>query len=101
MFGTNLWKMNLDVSWTVSATECPREPKFPILKNDIPAGQKATYVKVVVDIRPNKAEIKLSRLVVGGDKVEYPFEVSTSTASLETVKKYSSTPFYQQKEKNS
>jgi hypothetical protein len=44
------------------------------------------YAKVVVDVRPHKEEKERCRLVVGGDQIEYPYEVTTRTASIETAK---------------
>jgi hypothetical protein len=52
----------------------------------IPSGRKATYLRVVVAMRPEKANPRRVRWTVGGDKVEYPFDVSTKTADLTTAK---------------
>ena len=62
------------------------ETMRPIKRSKMPKGRKATYAKVVVNICPQKQEVKQSRLVVGGDKIDYPLDVSTKTVELETTK---------------
>ena len=52
----------------------------------IPRDRKVTYMKCVVDLRPQKQEVERTRLVLGGDKVDYPFNVSTNTTDLDTTK---------------
>ena len=57
-----------------------------IPKSKVPKDRKVTYVRVVVADRPRKAEPRRVRLTVGGDKVDYPGEVSTKTSDLITAK---------------
>ena len=45
-----------------------------------------TYFRLVTADRPFKAETKRCRGTVGGDKINYPFEVNSKTAELPTVK---------------
>ncbi|KAI2506705.1 Reverse transcriptase (RNA-dependent DNA polymerase) [Fragilaria crotonensis] len=52
----------------------------------IPADRKATYLRVVVASRPEKVNPRRVRWTVGGDKVDYPYDVSTKTADLTTAK---------------
>jgi hypothetical protein len=52
----------------------------------MPAGRKATYLRLVVSDRPQKAQPRRVRFTVGGDRIDYPGEVSTKTASLATAK---------------
>ena len=52
----------------------------------VPQGRKVTYVRVVSAMRPEKANPYRVRWTVGGDKVDYPFDVSTKTADLTTAK---------------
>jgi hypothetical protein len=52
----------------------------------IPAGQKATYFRIVVDIRPQKAEPHRVRFTVGGNLIKYLGNVSTPTADMTTAK---------------
>ncbi|KAI2502091.1 Reverse transcriptase (RNA-dependent DNA polymerase) [Fragilaria crotonensis] len=52
----------------------------------MPAGRKATYLRVVSALRPEKANPYRIRWTVGGDKVDHPFDVSTKTADLTTAK---------------
>lgn len=59
---------------------------FFIHPSAIPNGRKATYLRVVSAVRPEKANPYRVRWTVGGDKVEYPFDVSTKTADLTTAK---------------
>ena len=51
-----------------------------------PAHKKATYCRVVVTDRPQKAVKKRVRLTVGGDRIVYNGNLSIPTAELTTVK---------------
>ena len=64
------------------------ETLFPIEFKDLPKGRTAAYAKIVVDIRPQKKETHRARLVVGGDRVDYPYEKSTRTVDLDTTKMF-------------
>jgi hypothetical protein len=57
-----------------------------IKKADVPADRAPTYGRIVVSVRPQKAEKYRTRLTVGGNLINYPFEVSTPTADLTTAK---------------
>ena len=46
----------------------------------------ATYGKIVCEYKPHKFEKNRSRLVVGGDKIDYLFELSTPTADITAFK---------------
>ena len=59
---------------------------FFIHPSQIPKGRKVTYLRVVSAFRPEKAQPFRIRWTVGGDKVDYPFDVSTKTADLTTAK---------------
>ena len=59
---------------------------FPVHKNMIPRDRKVTYMKCVVDLRPQKQEVERTRIVLGGDRVDYPFNVTTNTTDLDTTK---------------
>ena len=52
----------------------------------LPEGRRATYVNIVVDIRPQKSEPHRVRMTVGGNLIDYPYEVSTPTADMTTAK---------------
>jgi hypothetical protein len=54
--------------------------------SDIPAGRKATYLRNVVADRPQKAQTRRVRWTVGGDRIQYPGDVSTKCAGLATAK---------------
>ena len=45
-----------------------------------------TYGQFVCDVRPTKAEPNRTRLVVGGDRINYPGDVGTPTADMLLVK---------------
>ena len=45
-----------------------------------------TYARIVVDYRPQKAEPHRTRITVGGDRINYPYKVTTETAELTTHK---------------
>ena len=53
---------------------------------DIPKGRKATYLRVVSAMRPEKENPRRVRWTVGGDRIDYPDDVSTKTADLTTAK---------------
>ena len=62
------------------------ETMAPIKYHNIPTDRKAVYCKNAVDIRLEKAETHRSRLVVGGDQIEYPDEVYTPTTDMAATK---------------
>ena len=47
-----------------------KETMFPIKLENIPKNRKVTYAKVVVDVRPNKAETHRCRTTVKGDQID-------------------------------
>ena len=57
-----------------------------IKRDEMPNNRTATYGKVVCKYKPHKFEKNRARLVVGGDKVDYPFEVSTPTSDITSLK---------------
>jgi hypothetical protein len=57
-----------------------------IKRSQVLRGKKVTYARTVVAIRTEKAEQKRVRITVGGDRLDYPGETSTDTASLDTTK---------------
>ena len=59
---------------------------FFIKHSDIPKGRKPTYLRVVAAYRPEKDNPHRVRWTVGGDRVDYPGDVSTKTAALTTAK---------------
>jgi hypothetical protein len=54
--------------------------------SQLPAGRKATYLRVVADYRPQKADPYRVRWTVGGDKIDYPGVVATPTADMQVAK---------------
>ena len=57
-----------------------------IKKHEVPGGGRATYTRIAVDYQPQKSDPNRVRLTVGGDRVDYPWDVSTPTADLITTK---------------
>ena len=55
------------------------------IKN-IPRDRTVTYVRIVIDYRPQKADPNRVRLTAGGNLIEYPYELTTRTADLTTAK---------------
>jgi hypothetical protein len=53
---------------------------------DLPAGRKATYLRIVAAIKMHKVETHRIRFTVGGGRIDYKGKVSTPTATLETIK---------------
>lgn len=59
---------------------------FFIRKDEVPSNKTVTYARFVCDIRPQKEEQERVRMTVGGDRIEYPHDVSTKTADIVTAK---------------
>ncbi len=61
---------------------------FFIHKHEIPASRlkDITYGRIVVNYRPQKTEKERTRLTVGGNLIDYPWDVTTPTADLTTAK---------------
>jgi hypothetical protein len=57
-----------------------------IAHDALPPGRQATYLRIVAEERPLKAETRRIRFTVGGNRIDYPGKVSTPTADLTTVK---------------
>ena len=57
-------------------------------KGDVPAErfQDCTYVRIVCNERPEKADPNRVRITVGGNQINYPGDCGTPTADLLTVK---------------
>ena len=51
-----------------------------------PKDRRATYLRVVIDYRPQKDETHRVRFTVGGDRIDYKGNVSTPAAELPSVK---------------
>ena len=54
--------------------------------SDKPIDRKATYLKIVAELKPHKAEKHRVRFTVGGNRIDYPGIVTTSTTKMQTVK---------------
>ena len=52
----------------------------------IPNDRTVTYARIVVDYRPQKEDPNRVRITVGGNLIDYPYELSTRTADLTTTK---------------
>ena len=61
---------------------------FFIHKSDIPEDRRKdiTYGRIVVVLRPQKKEQARTRLTVGGNLIDYQWEVATPTSDLTTAK---------------
>jgi len=57
-----------------------------IARSKLPKHKKATYLRVVSNYRPSKADPYRVRWTVGGNKIEYAGDTSTPTANLTTAK---------------
>ena len=64
------------------------------------AGRTVTYGRIVEKIRPKKAETHRTRLTVGGNLINFPSYVTTTTSDLITAKLIFNIVF-QQKMQNS
>ena len=52
----------------------------------IPSDRVVTYARIVVDYRPQKEDPNRVRITVGGNLINYPFELTTRTADITTSK---------------
>jgi hypothetical protein len=57
-----------------------------ITKQQVPTNRTVTYGRICASIRPQKQETHRTRLTIGGDRLDYPGNVSTPTAGLTTAK---------------
>eukprot|EP00532_Pseudo-nitzschia_australis_P003111 CAMPEP_0168188018 /NCGR_PEP_ID=MMETSP0139_2-20121125/15376_1 /TAXON_ID=44445 /ORGANISM="Pseudo-nitzschia australis, Strain 10249 10 AB" /LENGTH=158 /DNA_ID=CAMNT_0008110333 /DNA_START=112 /DNA_END=588 /DNA_ORIENTATION=- len=57
-----------------------------ISRNDVPHDKTVTYPRYTVNIRPEKAEPYRTRITAGGNLLDYAGNVTTYTASMETIK---------------
>ena len=57
-----------------------------IQKHEVPYDKTVTYAIFGCDYRPQKEEKELTRITVGGDRLDYQGEVSTKTEGLTTIK---------------
>ena len=64
-------------------TETMRFVELDEIKN-IPRDRTVTYARIVVDYRPQKQDPNRVRITVGGNLIEYPYELTTRTADLTT-----------------
>ena len=56
--------------------------------SDKPTDRKATYLKIVAELKPHKAGKHRVRFTVGGNRIDYPGIVTTPTTEMQTVKLY-------------
>jgi hypothetical protein len=59
---------------------------FFVELTNIPKDRKITYGKIVCDYKPHKKEKERVRLTVGGDRLDYSGDATTSTADITTFK---------------
>jgi hypothetical protein len=58
-----------------------------IHRSQVPTGRTVTYTRLFcANMRLQKEETHRCRITVGGNRIEYPGEVSTKTAGLTTIK---------------
>ena len=57
-------------------------------KSEIPKNKikEVTYSRIVVDCKPDKLEKNRTRVTVGGNSINYDYDISTSTCDLRTIK---------------
>ena len=69
-------------------------PKYPtgrdtfkfIHRRDVPSNKKVTYLRVVANYRPQKADPYRIRFTVGGDRLDYDGDTYVDTSDLTTFK---------------
>ena len=52
----------------------------------MPSNRRATYLRLVDELKPNKSEKHRVRSTEGGNCINYPDVVTTPTAEMQTVK---------------
>ena len=57
-----------------------------IRRSAVPSNKKVTYPRYTVAVRPEKDEPNRTRITCGGDRLDYFGDVTTHTASMETIK---------------
>ena len=57
-----------------------------IHKYEVPTGRTVTYARFVCDYRPQKEEKHRTRITLGGDRINYPGNVTTRGADMTTIK---------------
>ena len=57
-----------------------------IQKKEVPKGKIVTYARFVCDYREKKEEKNITRIMVGGDRIQDQEKVNTKTADLSTIK---------------
>jgi Reverse transcriptase (RNA-dependent DNA polymerase) len=57
-----------------------------IKPEDIPTNKKPTYIRIVSELRPHKADPYRVRCTVGGNLIDFPGNKSTKVAELVTIK---------------
>jgi hypothetical protein len=80
-FGDECWRLFQGIRDIAGTNTC-----FFIKLTNIPKDRKITCGKIVCDYKPHKKEKERFRLTVGGDKVHYSGDVTTSTADITTFK---------------
>ena len=51
-----------------------------------PSDRRATYLRIVTELKPHKVETHRVRFTVGGDMIDYKGAVTTPTTESQTVK---------------
>jgi hypothetical protein len=78
-------QLRYKIKWMRSTANEINTIRF-IRRSNIPKGRKVTYGSFVLEIKEHKEEQERTRLMVGGDQIEYPGDKSTHTAGLTTEK---------------
>ncbi|KAL7465745.1 hypothetical protein ACHAXS_006062 [Conticribra weissflogii] len=53
---------------------------------NIPKDRTITYARIVVDYRPQKADLNRVQITAGGNLINYPGELTTHTANITSTK---------------
>jgi hypothetical protein len=53
---------------------------------NIPSSRTVTYARIVIDHHPQKQDPNHVRITVGGNLIDYPFELTTRTADMVSSK---------------
>ena len=67
--------------------------------HEMSKNQRPTYARFVCEVRPQKTEKEHTRLMVGGNLIDYPDPVTTQTCDLVTFKMHINSTLSQPKQK--
>ena len=86
-FGNEVGRLSQGMPGRISK-EKATNTMFFIAQDEIPPDRRrdVTYARVICNYRDQKKEKERTRITMGGDRTNYPFDCGTPTAELLTIK---------------